>query len=306
MAILTCLPGLEVAVEADGQRAHEYDADPEEVESRAEEISFHRIQQTHRRRRHGNPYVLKYIEAKPGKPFAFIFDMMNCHDFSTGPNIHYTCVMDGFCTGTKRVSSGTRDKRYYCQTGSQAAGWKKHEFRFGSLNVLEGGDGTQAEKAKQYGTLLVKLFLAVETGRLEAPSDRDGPTLIHSVHEKDLKGKAVDSKVSFDSEPIANPPPFRMRDFVDPYYRPIAVFEFRYRTMCKSQLHQGLIQEAIVSRPTPVPDEVIDAEEEYKEPENDASRGIKREAPMDDALFAARYKQRRLENGKIEIDLTDD
>ncbi|KAJ4414645.1 hypothetical protein N0V85_003057 [Neurospora sp. IMI 360204] len=280
MAILTCLPGLEVAVEVDGQRAHEYDADPEEVESRADEIDFHRIQQTHRRRRHGNPYVLKYIEAKPGKPFAFIFDMTNCHVFNTGPNIHYKCVMDGFSTRMKLVSSGTLDRRSCCQTGNKVTGWKLHHFRFGSLDVLEGGDGTQAEKAKQYGTLLVKLFLAVERGRLEAPSDRDGPSLIHSVHEKDLKGKAVDSKV-----------------------RPIAVFEFRYRTM------EGLIQEAIVFRPTPVPDEVIDAEE-YKrikhEPENDAPRGVKREAPMDDALFAARYKQRRLPNGKVEIDLTDD
>ena len=43
------------------------------------------------------------------------------------------------------------------------------------------------------------------------------------------------------------------------------------------------------------------------EPENVPPRGIKREAdPMTPGEFAARYKQRRLDNGKFEIDLTED
>ena len=37
----------------------------------------------------------------------------------------------------------------------------------------------------------------------------------------------------------------------------------------------------------------------------DGPRGVKRE-PMGEAEFSARYKQRRLDNGKVEIDLTDD
>ncbi|KAH7627283.1 hypothetical protein B0T09DRAFT_323410 [Sordaria sp. MPI-SDFR-AT-0083] len=332
MAILTCLPGLEVTIEVDGQRAQEYDADPNEVESRAEEIDFHSIQQqTHhnhlrRRRRRFRfgaasapapapaPYVLKYIEAKPGKPFGFIFDMRNCPNledvFSSiragteGPSIYYSCVLDGFSTGKKHVYSGTRDTRYSCTTGSDAAGWKKNKFRFRSLDVLEGSDGTQsqsqsqASKAKEYGTLLVKLYLVGKRGRLVPHPGRAGPTLIDSVCEKDLKGKALDSKVRFDSEPIARPGPGRKRKFVDHRGRPFAVFEFRYRTM------EGLYQEAVISRravPTLVlkiekfedEQEVVDVDVEEKvkqrlitikqEPEEDSMRqpkGIKREAPM--------------------------
>jgi len=39
----------------------------------------------------------------------------------------------------------------------------------------------------------------------------------------------------------------------------------------------------------------------------DNIRRVKREAePMNEAAFAARYKSRRTETGRIEIDLTDD
>ncbi|KAK3954903.1 hypothetical protein QBC32DRAFT_403768 [Pseudoneurospora amorphoporcata] len=278
MAILTCLPGLEVTVEVDGQRAHEYDADPEEVESRAEEMDFHLIPPTYGRCCFKAPYVLKYIEAKPGKPFIFVVDMTNRR------------VFDWDMEPGQRLSY-----------------------------AFEGGDGSDAEKAKKYGTLLVKLFLGVETGRMEAPADRAGPPLIYAVHEKDLKGRAVDSKVS-------------ILKCVDPRGRPIAVFEFRYRTM------EGLYQEGVIRRPRPVvvkdddmDEEVIDVddddEEEDKqqrtikrEPENDASSSqgiIKREASTATtdggggaqlATSTVSYKLRRLEDGKVEtwIDLTDD
>lgn len=132
MAILTCLPGLEVAVEVDGQRAHEYEADPDEVESRAKEISYYSFQQTPD---HKIPYVRKYIEAKPGKPFAFILDATNFHDFKTEPKIHWNFSMDGFRTSCKRISVGIENKRSHCRTGSQATGWRRHTFHFGSLDV---------------------------------------------------------------------------------------------------------------------------------------------------------------------------
>ncbi|KAK1776829.1 hypothetical protein QBC45DRAFT_470800 [Copromyces sp. CBS 386.78] len=303
MAILTCLPGLEVTVEVDGQRAHEYDADPEEVESRAEEMDFHPIPQTHRRRCFKAPYVLKYIEAKPGKRFIFVADMTNDHifewDIDPSQHLRYGCHLDGFNVGSKQVHGGSRNVKAYFITGSRAAGYKKHYFRFESLDVLEGGDGSNAEKAKKYGTLLVKLFLKVETGRMEAPSVRAGPPLIHAVHEKDLKGRAVDSKARYVRTTLT------------------ITYSTRYKQL------RGLYQEGVIRRPVVVKDdveEVIDVDEEEdkrrikREPDenDDASQleGIKREASTTDggggAQLAVSYKVRRLEDGKVEIDLTDD
>lgn len=134
MAILTCLPGLEVAVEVDGHRAHEYEADPDEVKSRGKRIRYYSFQQTPDHKVHV-PYVLKYIEAKPGKPFAFILDATNFHDFKTEPKIRWTCSMDGFSSGHKAMSVGTENKRSFCQTGNRATGWKRYFFHFGSLDV---------------------------------------------------------------------------------------------------------------------------------------------------------------------------
>ncbi|EGZ76105.1 hypothetical protein NEUTE2DRAFT_50274 [Neurospora tetrasperma FGSC 2509] len=299
MAILTCLPGLEVAVEVDGQRAHEYEADPDEAESRAKEISYHSFQQTPD---HKVPYVLKYIEAKPGRPFAFILDATNFHDFKTEPKIYWNFSMDGFRTSYKRMSVGIENKRSHCRTGSQATGWRRHSFHFGSLDVRK-GDNTQAEAARHYGTLVVNLYLRVKTGRVISFRDIDGPIPILSVGEKDLKGKAVDSKVSFESEPIDRPGQVAISRNVDPHNRPIAIFEFRYRTM------EGLLQEGIVSRPVVKSKEVVDVEEKFQpriKSENEERRGVKRERPMDPTSSPLCYKLHRLENGQVEIDLTDD
>ena len=64
-----------------------------------------------------------------------------------------------------------------------------------SSYLVEGGDGTQAKKVMKYGTLIVKLYAMVQTDQWVTRSHTRTPTLIQSVHEKDLKGKAVDSRV---------------------------------------------------------------------------------------------------------------
>jgi hypothetical protein len=40
--------------------------------------------------------------------------------------------------------------------------------------------------------------------------------------------------------------------------------------------------------------------------ETKSIRGVKREGPVADDDFMGRYKTRRLDNGKVEVDLTDD
>ncbi|KAK3356276.1 hypothetical protein B0H65DRAFT_454540 [Neurospora tetraspora] len=306
MAILSCFPGLKANVRVGGELAKEYDAPPEEVEARSKTFEFHKLRS---RVGEGTPYSLSYIEAKPGESFEFVIDTRSIKlERSEKPQkFQVTAVLDGFRAHPKLFSSEvfTFSK---CLTGSPKTDFSETTFNFAALEILEKpvpekDIKKQIEEANNYGTLLIKLDLIHTKPGSPQPINFDLATPkppVLEVAEKILKGKAVDSKTTFQSQRIYVPS-FVGIDYADSKRRPFAIFEFRYRTM------EGLIREFIVPRP----EEVIDVEEEYMrikhiKPEIAVeARGIKRE-PMDAALFAARYKQRRLEDGKVEIDLTDD
>ncbi|KAL1838549.1 hypothetical protein VTJ49DRAFT_2547 [Mycothermus thermophilus] len=116
-------------------------------------------------------------------------------------------------------------------------------------------------------------------------------------------------------------PPLLVKNYVDPKNRPFAVFEFRYRS------NKGLIRECIIPRAPTATDEVQGMSEDQlrqrlaqvlKENQRLAqevaerkvieskSIGIKREVEVDEDKFVAKYKARKLDNGRLEIDLTDD
>ncbi|KAK1776857.1 hypothetical protein QBC45DRAFT_206252 [Copromyces sp. CBS 386.78] len=305
MAILSCLPGLKANVRVGSELAKEYDAPAEEVEARAKSFEFYKIPS---RVGEGTPYSLSYIESKPGERFEFVIDTRDTklHQAGTSQKIMLTAVLDGYKAWPAFVSSElfTYSK---CLTGTHDTGFSRTSFKFAALDIVEvpvpeKDIKKQIEEANKYGTLLIKLELVRVKGSLSTAghgASTPKPAVM-GVAEKALKGKAVDSRTTFHSEPthVSTLSDF---DYVDSKRRPFAIFEFRYRTM------EGLIRESIVPRP----EEVIDVEEEYMrikriKPElADEPRGIKRE-PMEPALFAARYKQRRLEDGKVEVDLTDD
>ncbi|KAL0475821.1 hypothetical protein QR685DRAFT_60865 [Neurospora intermedia] len=322
MAILTGYPGLEITVEVDGQRAQEYDAPADEVEARAEEIDFHTI--THVPiQESGSPYSIKYIESIPGKPFAFKLDSTNFSIPSHDGKKHqteYKCFLDGIPTGYCSLPGGSKKTRDSYTSGNNESGWKRHKFQFSTLKLVEGGDDRQGDRTKEYGTLSVKLWHAIDLCRTSAKQACNDPVPVQSVSEKALKGKSVDSKVHFNSEPSISTSRTSGRfDFVDPDHRPFAIFEFRYRTM------EGLMSEGIVPRPVKnEEDQVIDLEDAHQiahepladvkpDPENtrgvkrdpEIKRGIKREL-VDSTHLPVCYKLSRLEDGKVEIDLTDD
>ncbi|KAK3954930.1 hypothetical protein QBC32DRAFT_68765 [Pseudoneurospora amorphoporcata] len=305
MAILSCLPGLKVNVRIGSELAKEYDAPAEEVEARSKSFEFYKIPS---RVGDGMPYSLSYIESKPGEHFEFVIDTRDTklHQAGNSQKIRLTAVLDGFkaCPDIVRSELFTYSN---CLTGSHDTGFFSTSFKFAALDIVEvpvpeKDIKKQIEEANKYGTLLIKLELVrIKESLSTAGHNISTPKpAVMGVAEKALKGKAVDSRTTFQSEPT-HVPNFAAIDYSDSKRRPFAIFEFRYRTM------EGLIRESIVPRP----EEVIDVEEEYMrikriKPEIAAEpRGIKRE-PMEPALFAARYKQRRLEDGKVEIDLTDD
>lgn len=137
MAILTGYPGLEVTVEVDGQRAQEYDAPADEVEARAKETNFYSIPQVPIQGS-GSPYTIKYIESKPGKPFAFEIDSTNF--FIPSPDakkhmVEYQCFLDGTPTGYYRLVGGTKKRMRSYKSGNNNSGWKRHEFQFSTLEI---------------------------------------------------------------------------------------------------------------------------------------------------------------------------
>ncbi|KAK1776856.1 hypothetical protein QBC45DRAFT_206251 [Copromyces sp. CBS 386.78] len=306
MAVLTCYPGLEVTVEVDGQRAQEYDAPADEIEAGAKELNFHSIPDL---RIEGCPYIIKYIESKPGKPFAFQLDSTNFAIPSSDNKKHlvqYRCVLDGISTGYNQLVGGAKSSKNSFTSGSNESGWKCHKFQFSTLEIVEGGDGKQGDRTKEYGTLLVKLCDAIDLKRtIPTLASIRSPVPVQSVSEKALKGRSVDSKVVFDTQPFSASKRAPIVHLVDPGRRPFAVFEFRYRTM------EGLMCEGIVPRPVKEDDDqVVDVEKEQQplnpvKPDPDNTRGIKREF-ADPNPMAVCYKLRRLEDGKVEIDLTDD
>ncbi|EGO53812.1 hypothetical protein NEUTE1DRAFT_151030 [Neurospora tetrasperma FGSC 2508] len=321
MAILTGYPELEITVEVDGQRAQEYDAPADEVEARAKEIDFHSI--THVPiQESGSPFTIKYIESMPGKPFVFKLDSTKFSIPSHDGQKHkaeYQCFLDGIPTGYYSLPGGTKTTRDSSLSGNNESGWKLHRFQFSTLELVEGAAETQGDRTKQFGTLSVKLWHAIDSGRTSVLKPLDDPVSVQSVSETALKGKSVDSKVHFNSELISGPKKVHRFEHVDPDQRPFAIFEFRYRTM------EGLMSEGIVPRPVKnEDDQLIDLEEAHQisqepltdikpdpkntrgiKPDPEIKRGIKRE-PVDSTHIPVCYKLRRLEDGKVEIDLTDD
>lgn len=135
MAILSAYPELEVTVEVDGQPAQEYDAPADEVEARKKDIDFYSIPEMRRER---SPYIIKYIESKPGKRFAFKFDSTHFAIPSSDGKKHlvgYQCILDGTPTAYYPLVGGTKAARGFYMSGNNWSGWKCHNFQFSTLEI---------------------------------------------------------------------------------------------------------------------------------------------------------------------------
>ncbi|KAH6633898.1 hypothetical protein B0J18DRAFT_414691 [Chaetomium sp. MPI-SDFR-AT-0129] len=199
----------------------------------------------------------------------------------------------------------------------------------------------QRDRAKTCGSVTLSLHL-VSNPRVMGPHTMDAPRSDLSFAEKGLKGRATDSATTYISHAL----PRRIQPhsigatYSDPQRRPFAVYEFRYRS------RKGLVAEGIDITPRTITDRVNRARElltiqaeaearrhiaripgagEMQQPgrivaadssDAESPRGIKREREEDndeeDAKARAegksviRYKERRTEEGRVVIDLTED
>ncbi|KAK3382158.1 hypothetical protein B0T24DRAFT_660923 [Lasiosphaeria ovina] len=126
-----------------------------------------------------------------------------------------------------------------------------------------------------------------------------------TLAEKALKGKALDCFASTqDPVPVNHVWEKPENVYNDHLGRPFAVFEFRYWSMAlPRKFNPRSNSDGASSNYGETRGEKIYALN--VKPERVA--GIKREAPeMSEAEFQSRYKSRKLANGRVEVDLTDD
>ncbi|KAK1752692.1 hypothetical protein QBC47DRAFT_389113 [Echria macrotheca] len=292
------------------------------------------------------PYVLKYVEAKAGEQFAIKIRQDTTfrhysHHFGyvakvDGMNIRIQ--HEGAATARARGEPWESIvDSILVKDPVSVSGWVEQRFRFGALEVTEEPmDPTedikkQIEKAKSVGVIRLSFYHLEDSTEVRDSVGAPVQGWAKKVSEKTLKGRAVDCALDLSqTKPTRAPRPYTVAKFTDRKQRPFAIFEFRYRSM------DGLIKEGVLRRPGDDDDDdlkfvssrpqvvknesnapiVIDGDDDIVEanaPQRvkrergvKQERGLKRERQDQDEGFRARSKSRRLGDGRVEIDLTDD
>ncbi|KAI0127031.1 hypothetical protein BJ170DRAFT_695414 [Xylariales sp. AK1849] len=310
MAILRDLPGVEITVEVDGKPLQEYDDPYANKNSDELELLVAATKETNPVATNVKhiPHVVKYIEAVSGKRFAFRFKkqagfLRGCH------HLGLEFSNDGRRTNFVHQARGGRDYLIKShRSGGPSTDYWTHYYKFGDLKATsnDGYSKTALDKimhkAKHYGSLLVRVYRMNYSGSKEkelCPVYR----LSSTTNEVPEKAPA--------------PAPMLKNNYYDPLQRPMAVFEFRYRSQ------EGLIQEGIIPRPTPVDDmgeqelrefarqfwkedsfqSEIKEERVKQEGDDGASSSRKRIATAGLQTPAKRYKETVRVDGKVEVDL---
>ncbi|KAM7194657.1 hypothetical protein V8F20_007849 [Naviculisporaceae sp. PSN 640] len=339
MAVIDGIPGLEGSIEIDGVIAREFDPPDDESCPATREEDYFMLSTSHNRasaetrRRHGvnyRPHVIKYIEAKPGAGFNFHLKRSPNFERAEGASgLYWMIEVDGIkgrsCTSDLDPLSRTYQDRFSEILTKDEGGnesWKR--LRFGDLEIDDEGKYNAAElkkhieNARNLGVLKLYCYHSKGVRQKSKPDypsagQKTDSSQVPKVPEKALKGRSLDYTAKL--EPSTNQAPLtRYAETLDPKYRPFAIFEFRYRSM------EGLMKEGIVPRPrsitppliktspartgTSAKNEVIDI----------TGGGLKRERdPFDkDELEiishrpGRNHKSRRLHDGILEIDLTED
>ncbi|KAK1752691.1 hypothetical protein QBC47DRAFT_432335 [Echria macrotheca] len=161
MAVIECIPGIEVTIETDGQPLKEFDPCPHHDISTKQ--SFDLPTTNGSSRPQPIPHVVKYIEAKPGKPFGFRWKKFEHFEYRS----HHIAVR-------ARVNS----------RGDEGTSISPEE------------ELVQTARAKYSGVLQVELFHMRAGGEVPREWTRHSPPELN-FHEKVLKGSGVDCGVRY-------------------------------------------------------------------------------------------------------------
>ncbi|KAK5656945.1 hypothetical protein OQA88_3467 [Cercophora sp. LCS_1] len=329
MAVIKGIAGLEASIEINGERATEYDA-PEDETTPTDLTRDHFFlpeQGPARWDEEGLPVVVKYIAAQPGALFRI--RIRKTAEFQQhAHHISFSINLDGSINTSARHEVGHYlpekatgdwdDYRERWSANDKDGNWQSLYLRFGALDV----DGeanyskeevaSQVALAKQLGVIRVRVDHQLRSSApYRRPHGRPADhATVDKLGEKALKGRALDCKVALESRPTTAPITFKSFA-ADNRKRPFALFEFRYRSL------DGLMKEGIVSRPSAQPEpEPVQEDKDGANPVHpvvikpEEGHRVKRERTESESTNAAefrdKYKTRRLESGRFEIDLTDD
>ncbi|ROT43266.1 hypothetical protein SODALDRAFT_34841 [Sodiomyces alkalinus F11] len=315
MAIIEAIPGLEVSVDVNGERAQEYD----DADGLEEDVSTRRA----RYRR------FVYIESKSDALFSVKLRLPNTIRLSTPSNaLAYKIYVDGankayythFLNGgldRPHVIDGAHDMDP--ATGQVLL----KKFKFAPVTTVDDADAARVrndvQAAKNLGAIQVRFYrVNAETTPHDIRVHVSVPDGSSELAEKALKGRAISHKASHVNGGYVRPPKaVNITKQIDK--EPLAVFNFKYRS------REALRSELVIPRslsPNPVertsPDRIRgagDVQETLasREPaivKREQKPRIKREVDEVRDFTAIRserqWKYVKLENGTRAVDLTDD
>ncbi|GAP86541.1 hypothetical protein SAMD00023353_1900340 [Rosellinia necatrix] len=242
MAVLTEVPGIEVTVNVNGQRATEY-ADPH-ASKPSPEVNP------------SCPVSSKYIESIDNAEFSISLAATNDNVFMWN-NTEYRLRAD-VKVDTKWVSSSllTRDRgrrtvRGLKQYSGESRQWHLRKLKFSPIGTVDNQDVEQVENdaksMKGLGLIEVSFDRCVMLHRKNPMSESFTNADSRVVAEKALKGNTVSHSASMGGiEIIATPRSWECCP-VEGHHGPVAIFLFLYRS------REGLRQALVIPR-TPSPE----------------------------------------------------
>ncbi|KAL2125539.1 hypothetical protein VTJ04DRAFT_1904 [Mycothermus thermophilus] len=342
MAVIPSVPGLTVTIAVDGQALPEYDNPGIQGSETLTKDDFH-LPNDHN---DGLPHIVKFVESTPGKSFAIWVDRDPSFQLLSDHIAFHVLLdgRDMGRFGDETSSKDTWSLEV-CETISKCPEGDEmtytiRQFYFSELKIKDLTHGyliheaegnslspedlrLQKFLAEYCGTIQVQFFHMVDAGYSYYRSMHDTPSNFRSISELSetaLNGRAVDCATSLkDAGLVKLPRSCRAFMYKDPRERPFAIFEFHYRS------REGLIREGVIPRPPTVDssshlsrDELLrrvaewEAENQRLTSELAQERmrkshpptGLKREA--EDTPAERTYKERKLEDGWIVINLTND
>ncbi|KAI1780837.1 hypothetical protein F4818DRAFT_18679 [Hypoxylon cercidicola] len=240
MAVLEVPPGIAVTVRINGVDCVEYD-DPEAP----------------KRQSVGDiPVSCKYIESLDDSEFSVHLKLSGNNDRYCYKNhgLAFSLSVDGlkvastvFDKKSRHLEGEMKGKQYFCPV---TRSWRMHRFKFSTVKTVDDTTKDRVEKdqkvSEKLGLIKVEVYRCIIVGPMAVKAAKKSGTSNQSkasfeLAEKSLKGKTISHGTVYSTVETIQAPKYQNVEY--PGERPIAAFEFQYRS--RNALQQEFIVPAI-------------------------------------------------------------